>query len=212
MSVGMRWRTGLAVVLLAAAVTVHAGSYEDFFVAVENDDVPTVSALLRRGFDPNSRNPRGQVGLYLALQSDSPRVAELLAAHPQIDIDAANFDDETPLMIAALRGDYDWALRLLQRDARINRDGWTPLHYAAAGPNAKVVGLLLDEGAEIEARAPDGSTPLMMAALRGSERVVDLLLARGAATEPRDARGLRAVDRARGSGRDYLVKRLEPRR
>jgi ankyrin repeat protein len=75
-----------------------------------------------------------------------------------------------------------------------------------------VVELLLDEGAEIEARAPDGSTPLMMAAIRGSEQVVDLLLARGASTAPRDARGQRAVDRARGVGRDYLVKRLEPPR
>jgi len=212
MNLRRRWRAGMAAVLAAVAVTAQAGSYEDFFVAVENDDVPTVSALLRRGFDPNARNPRGQVGLYLALRSDSPRVAELLAAHPQIDIDAANFDGETPLMIAALRGDYHWVLRLLQRDAQINRDGWTPLHYGAAGPNPKVVELLLDEGAEIEARAPDGSTPLMMAAIRGSEQVVDLLLARGASTAPRDARGLRAVDRARGVGRDFLVKRLEPPR
>lgn len=210
---GLSRRRALALLLAApAGLPARAGSYEDFFVAVTNDDVRTVAELLRRGFDPNARNPRGQVGLYIALRDDSPRVADLLLAHPQTDVDAANFDDETPVMMAALRGDYDRVLQLLQRDVQINRDGWTPLHYGAASLNAKVVGLLLDEGAEIEARAPDGSTALMMAALRGSEGVVDLLLARGASKEPRDARGQRAVDRARAVGRDYLVPRLTPPR
>lgn len=205
-------RSVSALLLATAAALAHAGSYEDFFVAVTNDDVKTVADLLSRGFDPNSRNPRGHVGLYIALRDDSPRVAELLLAHPRIEPDTANFDDETPLMMAALRGNYDWALKLLQRDVQINRDGWTPLHYGAASANAKVVGLLLDEGAEIEARAPDGSTALMMAAMRGSEDVVDLLLSRGASREPRDARGQGAADRARAAGRDYLVPRLAPRR
>ena len=39
-----------------------AGSYEDFFKAVQFDDVKTVQALLQRGFDPNTVNPAGQVG------------------------------------------------------------------------------------------------------------------------------------------------------
>jgi len=31
-----------------------AGSYEDFFIAIKNDDVKVISSLFGRGFDPNT--------------------------------------------------------------------------------------------------------------------------------------------------------------
>jgi len=40
-------------------------------------------------------------------------------------------------MMAALRGSLEWTQRLIERGAAINRDGWTPLHYAASGPEPK---------------------------------------------------------------------------
>ena len=52
---------------MAACVPAVAGSYEDFFVAIQRDDAATITTLLQRGFDPNTRDPRGQVGLMLAL-------------------------------------------------------------------------------------------------------------------------------------------------
>ena len=55
----------------------QAGAYEDFFKAIERDDARTVSALLQRGFDPNTRDEEGQVPLYLALRSPSPKVCGL---------------------------------------------------------------------------------------------------------------------------------------
>ena len=36
-----------------------AGSYEDYFVAIKQDDSRTVESLLKRGFDPNARDPKG---------------------------------------------------------------------------------------------------------------------------------------------------------
>ena len=62
----------------------------------------------------------------------------------------------------------------------MHQDGWSPLHYAAAGPEPKIVAMLLDRGAPIDARSPNQTTPLMMAAGYGAEANVDLLLARGA--------------------------------
>ena len=146
-----------------------AGSYEDFFSALERNDAAAVQGLLRRGFDPNTRDPQGQVGLFLALRSPSIKVAEVLIEHPAIEIDAANLTAETPLMMAALRGQLDWCRRLVERGARIDREGWTPLHYAAAGPNSAVVAWLVERQARIDARSPNGTTPLMMAAGYGSE-------------------------------------------
>lgn len=199
----------LALLVVAAAFSAaHAGSYEDFFRAVEVDDAASVVALLQRGFDPNTRDPNGQVGLFLALRTESPKVADVLASHPQIEVDAANPAFETPLMIAALRGRLEWCKRLVARGARFERDGWTPLHYAAAGPSAEVVGWLIGQRASIEARSPNGTTPLMMAAGYGSEAGVDELLKAGADATLRNGKGMTAADFARSVGRDALADRL----
>jgi len=199
----------LYLLVVIAILPVAAGSYEDFFRAIENNDPGTVSALLAKGFDPNARDEKGQAGLFLALRSGSLSVAEVLASHPQIQIDAANALGETPLMMAAMRGHLEWCKRFVDLGAKVDREGWTPLHYAATGPNYRVVELLLNRGAPIDALSPDRSTPLMMAATYGSEANVGLLLSRGASVSLRNARGQRAEDLARAAGRDALASRLK---
>ena len=186
----------------------NAGAYEDFFKAVILDDAGTVSALMGRGFDPNSPDERGQVALYLAMREPSPQVAAMLWARPDLKIDALNTVGETSLMMAALRGNLDWVQRLLDRGAAINKEGWTPLHYAASGPQPAVLSLLLDRGAQIDALSPKGTTSLMLAAQYGSEESVFLLLKRGANANLRDPRGLGVVDFARLGGRESLQARL----
>jgi ankyrin repeat protein len=189
--------------------SVNAGAYEDFFKAIDRDDARTVTSLLQRGFDPNARDDKGQVALYVALRHPSLAAADALLAHPQLDVDAANAAGETPLMMAALRGQLVWAHKLLGRGAKVHQEGWSPLHYAATGPEPEFVRLLLDKGAPVDARSPNGSTALMLAARYGSEASVDLLLARGADPKLRNQRDLTAADFARMDGRENLAKRLE---
>jgi uncharacterized protein len=199
----------IAYLIVATAVsTASAGSYEDFFRAVNVDNAGLVKDLLARGFDPNSASEKGQTGLYLALRDGSPKVAEALMADPRTLIDAPNASDETPLMMAALRGQLELATRLLDRGAKLNRPGWTPLHYAATGPETPVVAMLLTRGAEIESRSPNDTTPLMMAARYGHEDSVNLLLAKGASLQARNDQGLNAADFARLGGRERLAARL----
>ena len=63
--------------LAAVAVfSANAGSYEDFFVAIRNDNTSNLNGLLERGFDPNTRDPKGQPGLTIAMIEHSPKAAK----------------------------------------------------------------------------------------------------------------------------------------
>jgi uncharacterized protein len=186
-----------------------AGAYEDFFRAIDLSDTRTVSQLLARGFDPNSRDEKGQPALVLALKGGATGVAELLLAHPQLDTSLRNPAGESALMIAALKGNLPAAKALLDRGSPLQHEGWTPLHYAASAPDEQVLRLLLDRGAAVDARAANGSTALMMAANYSSEASVKLLLERGADPKARNGSGRNAADFARLVGRDALAAQLE---
>lgn len=186
----------------------YAGSYEDFFIALKRNDGRAIAGLVERGFDPNTRGPNGEIGLVSALHGQNLAAAEALFASPAIRLDLANASGETALMMAALHGDLGWTERLIARGAPVNKPGWSPLHYAATGPEPKVLSLLLDRGAVVDAESPDRTTPLMMAARYGKEASVKILLARGADAKRLNDRNMSAVDFARGSGREFMVELL----
>jgi uncharacterized protein len=178
-----------------------AGSYEDYFAAIEVDNDKAVVGLLQRGFDPNTLNPNGDHGLILALRAKSLKVASLLIQTPSSQIDVRTLRDETPLMLAALHGLTSVCEQLLARDADVNKPGWAPLHYAATGGHVAVLRLLLDKHAYIDASSPNESTPLMMAAMYGNPDAVKVLLEAGADSTIKNSLGLTAIDFARRGGR-----------
>lgn len=206
----MKYRLRFALYLIVAAMIspAMAGAYDDFFVAIIRDDVSGLRRLLDQGMDPNSRDPKGQPALAVAIRRESPRAFGLLLARPETDVNALNAAGESALMLAAIAGDVEACERLIERGARVDKPGWSPLHYAASGPEPRVVRLLLERGAAIDAEAPNGSTALMMATQHGPEATIELLLARGADTRRRNQRGLQAIDLAEQAGRDWLVERL----
>jgi uncharacterized protein len=185
------------------SVCVRAGSYDDFFQALNLDDVSTVQSLLLRGFDPNTVDSSTTPALVSAQRHGSNKVALLLAQHPDTQIDVRTPSDETPLMLAALKGQLSLCKLLIERDADVNKTGWTPLHYAATGNHVEVIKLLLENHAYLDAESPNGSTPLMMAALYGGAEAVNTLLDAGADPTLRNTLGLSALDFAtRGSRKD----------
>ncbi len=179
----------------------HAGSYEDFFRAVEQDDAQVVTTLVSRGFDPNTPDPQGLTGLFLALRLSSQKVAQVLASAPQIKVETRNAQDESPLMMAALKGNMAVARKLIERDADVNKPGWAPLHYAATGGHTAMIDLLLEHHAYIDAESPNGTTPLMMAAHYGTTAAVKLLLDSGADPTMKNQLGLTALNFAQFGGR-----------
>jgi uncharacterized protein len=189
-------------VVLLATSWASAGSYEDFFTGIIRDNPATIRGLLSRGFDPNTLSPEGLPGLYLALRDESLKTANVLIDWPKTNVEIRTAKDESPLMIAALKGRLNEAKKLIDKGADVNKTGWTPLHYAATGAHLAIMELLLEQHAYIDAESPNGTTPLMMAAQYGNAAAVKLLLEAGADPTLRNQLGLNAIDFANRSGRE----------
>jgi uncharacterized protein len=202
------FRTVVYLIVFAGYSLAHAGSYEDFFMALKRDDPQAVRALLNRGFDPNTLDPKRLPGLYVALRDSSLKAAQALIDWPKTNVEMRTPEDESPLMMACLKGQIEMVKKLIGRDADINKTGWTPLHYAATGGHVAIVELLLDQDAYIDAESPNGTTPLMMAAHYGSSAAVKVLLEAGADPTLKNQLGLTAIDFASRAGRQDAAEMI----
>jgi ankyrin repeat protein len=98
--------------------------------------------------------------------------------------------DAQTIFDAARGGNADRVLELLATDPALahatDDDGRTPLHHAAERGHIEVASILLDAGADIDAREEDDETPLHYAAWRSQLAVGRLLVARGTDVEARN--------------------------
>ena len=184
----------LMFVVFIGFFSAHAGSYDDFFKALERDQADVMQELLKRGFDPNSPNPQGQPALIYAMQRGAPKAVDLLVNWPRSNLSIKNPQNETPLMLAAINNQLDLAKVLISRGADVNQPGWTPLHYAASKGHVEMMRLLIEHHAYLDAESPNGTTPLMMAAHYGSPMATKLLLEEGADPRLKNKLGLSAWD------------------
>lgn len=172
----------------------NAGSYEDFFKAIELDHPDTIRGLLQRGFDPNSPNPKGQPALILAMQKGSDKSVDVLVNWPTTKLSIQNLQGETPLMLAAINNQMALAAQLIAQGADVNKPGWSPLHYAASKGHIGMMRMLIENHAYLDAESPNGTTPLMMAAHYGGSMATKLLLEEGADPRLTNQLGLSALD------------------
>jgi ankyrin repeat protein len=206
--------SGTAGVPVARAATQDQVS--DFFRAVQIDDVQTVRAMLGKVIQPNQVNPvGGEPALVLAAREGSMRVLQALLSYPGIDVDArAVTNGNTALMMAAFKGNLPAVQALLAKGAAVNRDGWTPLHYAAASGSDDITRLLLQRGAKVDAVSPPASgayTPLMMAAREGHDSTAILLIDSGANPLRENSEGLTAVQLAERAGKSGVASAIAAR-
>ena len=108
-------------------------------------------------------------------------------------------------------GDVNTVKGYLDRGTDVNlRDdaGATPLHYAAAAGRLQIVQLLLERGADPNAKTiSTEQTPLHMAAMAGYTRVVQLLLDHRARANVVDMHGKTPLEYVEQS---YLTGRTSP--
>ena len=148
-----------------------------------------------------------QLQLYAAKNNDLEWLLRSLSCHNPIDVRDPYAD--TALHHAAVRG-YTSACAIILRTEpaivhAINKGNNTALHLACSTCKLDTVRLLLDAGAEVNARGIEQFTPLHYACRDGKEHedataVVRLLLDRGACpTSPCYPWGLKAIHRIRPS-------------
>jgi ankyrin repeat protein len=138
--------------------------------ALRERHLAIVDLLLERGADPQTKN----------LLSEATRlgandlVRRLLAVADVVDPEA--------FFEAARRGEVALVGELLDSGVDIEAESWgnRALHKAAAKGRLEVVRLLLERGAELDARDSRGNTPMLHAAYNGQLEVVKLLVESGA--------------------------------
>jgi ankyrin repeat protein len=195
------FKSFLYLVIVVGVSVANAGSYDDFFIAIKRDNPGNIRSLLQRGFDPNTLDPAGRHGLVIALQDDSLEAAQALIDWPKTNVEVRTAKDESPLMLAALKGHKELVRKLIARGGDVNKPGWTPLHYAATSGELEIMALLLEEHAYIDAESPNKTTPLMMAAHYGTPEAVKMLLNEGADPTIRNELGMTAIDFAQKGNR-----------
>ena len=102
---------------------------------------------------------------------------------------AADTLGSTPLMLAASRGQVEFAARLVELGAALDcqdHAGRTTLHYAAEEGRTPAARALIEAGGDVASTDTYGDTPLHAAAAKGHTETVKLLLTAGAPVDAGD--------------------------
>ena len=127
-------------------------------IAVQQNDLRTITKLLCSGSDPNVKNSIGLPVLVLAVNHSSMAVVNLLL-EGGADANVRGDEGSTPLIVAVMRDKPGMVKSLLSRQARVNDglskglvQGMTPLMIAAMGGQISILKMLLANGADLKAR------------------------------------------------------------
>ncbi|XP_052422418.1 BRCA1-associated RING domain protein 1 [Carassius gibelio] len=162
--------------------------------AASTEDCSQSLRTSRQSNEKQNRNPVTQATPDLRKKSSSVRHKRANPAYMK-----RNRNGETPLHLAAIKGDVEEVRKLLAQGADPNlkdNAGWTPLHEACNLGHLGVVEELLQQGALLNTPGYQNDSPLHDAVRNGQIATVKLLVERGASQSVLNIFGLRPVDYA----------------
>ncbi|XP_020903271.1 transient receptor potential cation channel subfamily A member 1, partial [Exaiptasia diaphana] len=169
-----------------------ANSAKYLFEHMKGLGIPSDTILYNQDFD-------GTTLLHLAVDSGFSQVVELCLENGALIRQPRRIDRTTAFHMACEQGSTAIVQLLVQYDPKIskillvNAEGITPLHQAALSNSHGIAEILINNGADVNARTNENRTPLMFAAKRGGVDTVRLLLEKGADPTLKDIDGRTAV-------------------
>ena len=179
--------------------------------AHQNDNPDIVTILVDAGADPNARGPSGMTPLHMSWSRPrSTRAGAVVRELLRLGADPLAVDDRGwvadpthcdhwntgAFSRFAVRADFarclDQGADVFAREDNFpfaNDGGYTVLHHATTNEDPSIIALLVDAGADLEARNDRGYTPLHSAIGNGNLGAVTALLDAGANIEA-DAGGI----------------------
>ena len=206
--------------------------------AIRAGDKATLEALLSaEAWLVDFTAPNGSSGMLLAAYYQHPELAEVFKRHgakadvfeasalgdlesverlvkaDQSLVNAFAPDGFYPLGLAAFFGHKAIVEFLLKNGADVslasrNAQKVTALHGGVARRDVEIVKLLLEAGADANARQERGFVPLHDAAANGSVPLVELLLKHGARADAKSDDGKKPADMAADRGHKELAEKL----
>nr|XP_048696231.1 ankyrin repeat domain-containing protein 12 isoform X3 [Caretta caretta] len=160
------------------------------------------------------RNSDTDSNLHHPLQTTPTQKKTSSSSSRQKDkVNKRNERGETPLHMAAIRGDVKQVKELISLGANVNvKDfaGWTPLHEACNVGYYDVAKVLIAAGADVNTQGLDDDTPLHDSASSGHRDIVKLLLRHGGNPFQANKHGERPVDVAETEELELLLKKEVP--
>ena len=174
--------SGLAVAIaLSVGVTAAESPIAE---AAARGDREAVTLLLKKAADVNAAQGDGMTALHWAAMNGDLELAEMLIVAGANLRATTRLGTYTPLYLASQQGHGPVIAALIKAGADLKTgtpNGTTPLMVAAAAGEVAAVKVLVEHGADVNAK--DGvraQTPLMYAAASNRAAVIELLVAKGA--------------------------------
>ena len=177
--------------------------------AIENQHNKIVELLISKGAYVDLIPINGITALFAAVNSGNLQGAYLLleaGANTQI----INTYKQNPLSVSVQRSDFEMTELLLDYTPYFSRDylGNSELFYAIQNQDTAIVRLLVERGADVNAKNNSLKTPLMVAASTGNVEIVKYLIDNKADINILDSYNYNALCYAINSENAELVKLL----
>lgn len=198
--------------LLQAGLDIDSRGFENLHWAAIHGHDHVVKFLLDNGVSADARSPNSSTALLQAVQSGKTNVIQLLIDRGANKECVQRDSYWTPLFEAVRSEKKNVVAQLLKNKVRVDARGYnleTPLYTAAQLGNVDIIKMLIDHGANIEARLmQNGRTPLYEATSEGHMKAVELLLQEGANIECKCEDGLTPLLEASRRGHEAVVQLL----